>query len=957
MFLSYILLALNPVFAQDDIPVVKVGFIDTKGFLSKDQNGFSGVFYDYLENLKNYAQVKFVYESCIADNCTHFLDNGKLDVIANVVPGKDLTTNQYLSFSKAPVFNASIVLIAHEDVSNSHRLLQIGYPISLTGEELVKRALDKYGLSLGLDYTLLPFVSSSSMYEAFNKSHIDAVLTTNTEHAVNGVIIAKLYDTGCYFAVKKGNEGLLYRLNESAEEMKLFNKTLIPQLLDKNVINNEQINKALILTEEEKQYIKDHPVIRAAFIGDEPPYSYMGKDGEHKGMIADIANELIEELGIKLECVDVKNQRVLNELFDAGKIDIIADAWCDYSWAEAKNAALTFPYLNASFVQVTRNNYREKGMPKVAAIAGNRNMQQQIKRLLPHAELVFFNDYLQCMNAVSVGIADVTFIRAVSVQRFIEDNNLYDLKVNPAMMFYMPVSIAVSKNNKLILVRILNKAISYQWISSIDRKFNSSAAGFQSPHSLQSFLFHYYGYIISVVALVLLLVIVVLGMYLSVRRKSMARIKALAYSDSITGLPNLHSFEEKLPRYLMHLMPRLRSGSVFIMTVKVRALEELVALYSNAYVQNILVQIVYKLIKDMQYVKRYGVSIEYNAMYALGIVPDNVDLQKHLEEFCKRYTRESPIRIRFVMGVRLLSKDDEAVGSRTFIDHALLALRIASEQNKTVVFYNNKAKDLINREKEIEDLMNKALVHDEYKMWLQPKYDINTHKLKAAEALVRWDSPDMGFFGPGEFINLFEHNGFILELDYYILTKAFEFQKRRLEAGLPIVPISVNQSGLHMAENGYVERMRKIVEKYGSPKGVIELEITETALVDYSTNTAKNKSLAIVEELKSLDFDISMDDFCTGYSSIAMLETFPIDEIKIDRVMLVSSEDSIKARKIMQSVINLGHELKIRVICEGIETQNQEKLLLSLGCTVGQGFIYAKPMPMERFDEFIAENI
>ncbi|MBP3197849.1 MAG: EAL domain-containing protein [Butyrivibrio sp.] len=253
--------------------------------------------------------------------------------------------------------------------------------------------------------------------------------------------------------------------------------------------------------------------------------------------------------------------------------------------------------------------------------------------------------------------------------------------------------------------------------------------------------------------------------------------------------------------------------------------------------------------------------------------------------------------------------------------------------------------------------MEKALANNEFKLWLQPKYDIRTHKVISAEALVRWDSPDMGFYTPAEFIDLFERNGFIMQLDYFILSQAFELQKKRRDKGLPIIPISVNQSGLHMNENGYIKNMMEIVKKYGSPRDAIVLEITETAFVDYATKSARNKSLSIVQKLKDMDFEISMDDFCTGYSSIAMLETFPIDEIKIDRAMLLSAEKSLKARKILQTMINLGKDLKVRVVTEGIETVEQEQMLLGMGCFTGQGYLFSKPLPRDRFSDFVNDNL
>ena len=206
---------------------------------------------------------------------------------------------------------------------------------------------------------------------------------------------------------------------------------------------------------------------------------------------------------------------------------------------------------------------------------------------------------------------------------------------------------------------------------------------------------------------------------------------------------------------------------------------------------------------------------------------------------------------------------------------------------------------------------------------------------------------------PASFIDLFEKNGFIIDLDYYMLEQAFKMQRQRLDAGKRIIPVSVNQSGLHLSETEYLQRMREMVGKYGLPAGSIDLEITETAFVDFETQESRQKSTIIVDELRNLGFTVSMDDFCTGYSSIMMLQSLSMDVMKIDRVMLLAAESSERGRRLLCNVINMGKSMEMKVLCEGIESREQEVLLIESGCTYGQGFFYAKPMPAEDFFRFL----
>ena len=253
----------------------------------------------------------------------------------------------------------------------------------------------------------------------------------------------------------------------------------------------------------------------------------------------------------------------------------------------------------------------------------------------------------------------------------------------------------------------------------------------------------------------------------------------------------------------------------------------------------------------------------------------------------------------------------------------------------------------------MESLQQTALERREFHIWYQPKYDLLSRKCIGAEALVRWQSEELGFLPPGKFISLFEGNGFISQLDFYNLEHVMQFQRESREKGLPVVPISVNQSRVHMREQGYLEKMKALALQYTTHG--IELELTETAF-DFTDRAIREHSLDVVAALHAMGFAIDMDDFGSGYTDLSLLSYLPLDTMKIDRSLLLASEGSQRMRSVLQKVAELGHTLGMTVICEGIETASQERLLIRCGCEYGQGYLYGKPMPRKDFETFLVAH-
>ncbi len=232
-----------------------------------------------------------------------------------------------------------------------------------------------------------------------------------------------------------------------------------------------------------------------------------------------------------------------------------------------------------------------------------------------------------------------------------------------------------------------------------------------------------------------------------------------------------------------------------------------------------------------------------------------------------------------------------------------------------------------------------ALMNEEFQVYYQPKYNPDTKELKGAEALIRWQSPDLGFVSPGRFIPIFEKNGFITEIDHYMIKHVAHDQKRWLERGFKCVPVSVNVSRAHFIENDLAEQIRDMVDEAGTPHDLVEIELTESAFFD-----DKNAIIRTINKLKEYGFAVSMDDFGSGYSSLNSLKDMPLDVLKLDAEFFRGEEDE-RGEIVVTEAIQLAKRLKMRTVAEGVEEKKQVKFLAEQGCDMIQGFYFAKPMP------------
>jgi EAL domain-containing protein (putative c-di-GMP-specific phosphodiesterase class I)/GGDEF domain-containing protein len=258
----------------------------------------------------------------------------------------------------------------------------------------------------------------------------------------------------------------------------------------------------------------------------------------------------------------------------------------------------------------------------------------------------------------------------------------------------------------------------------------------------------------------------------------------------------------------------------------------------------------------------------------------------------------------------------------------------------------------INEEQEIESRMESALTKREFFVVYQPKISLKTDKIVGAEALVRWNNPKFGIMSPAKFIPTFEKNGFVVELDFYVYNEVFKFLQKQIDEHNTVVPVSLNMSRNHTNPEQFVKRFNTLFGQYSIPPSLIEVEIIER-----TSDTGKFMLLETTRLLHENGFNVAMDDFGSGESSLNMLSTIPVDVLKFDQIFLKQEEYTDKTYGLIEKLVELGKHLNKQTIFEGVETKEQIDFLKSIHCDEVQGYFYSRPLNEQDFVKYIIEHI
>lgn len=426
--------------------------------------------------------------------------------------------------------------------------------------------------------------------------------------------------------------------------------------------------------------------------------------------------------------------------------------------------------------------------------------------------------------------------------------------------------------------------------------------------------------------------------------------------DPITGLISFDSFNKKLGERLGDM---LKTAPVAIVYTDIRRFKYINETYGYKKGDDLLRIAAAAMSAGREFTPDFMICRVHSDNFVSAsplpeeLMPSFPDyIKKTNEELCGLLQKEFPdVRVKINTGICYVYDPDTKPA--TAIANANLARKMTrSEQaDRPVIFTEEMMEDIKYQEYLTAELPNAIANHD-LKVYYQPKINCADDSLYGAEALVRWQREDGTFIYPDKFIPLFEQNGNIVDVDFYVYREVFKYLRRRLDEGLPVVPISMNVSRIHFKSDRIVPYIKELLSEYRVPPELLEFELTENIYI-------KNfeKANAFVKTLQDMKIKVSMDDFGSGYSSLNVMSVLPIDTLKIDRVFLKSDELNDVDKTVLECVISMAKRLGMNVICEGVETRSQSQFLKRANCDMIQGYYYGRPMNEESFDLFTKEKL
>ena len=437
------------------------------------------------------------------------------------------------------------------------------------------------------------------------------------------------------------------------------------------------------------------------------------------------------------------------------------------------------------------------------------------------------------------------------------------------------------------------------------------------------------------------------------RLQHIRQLENLAYVDELTGYRSYYKFKEEA-QYILERECDLRHLLVKMDVDNFRLINQI---YGYEKGNDILRCVAKAIDQTTRTPNEIFARVANDEFIILFTIRDNAEIdllnQMFLRNFYACVESNFTFKFRFPHGrFVIVPEDARKTDVNTLFEKVNIAHK-AAKLDKTVesVYYDERMTQEELRVKLIENKMAEALANNEFAVYLQPKYILDQEIIGGAEALTRWETKNADLFLPSAFIPIFERNGFIVKLDFYIFKQVCQIVKGWLDDGIEPVVVSVNFSRLHLGNSNFVEELCKIVDEVGVDRGYFEIEITETVIYD-NIDTLE----VLLNEIHQHGFSMSMDDFGSGYSSLGMLKNLPVDIIKMDRSFFANQRNAERSKIVVGSVIQMASELGIRTVAEGVEEQEHIDFLRELHCDMVQGYYFSRPTPAERFSKLLSQQ-
>lgn len=932
----WLLFAALPVAAEKEMQTVRVGYFLHEGYQEKSSDGvYSGYGYDYLQKIAEHADFRYEYVEGTWADCLKWLREGKIDIL-----GFMLKTPERENLFDYPAWNCGYNTTKLLTLKSNTTLAEgdwdefNGIRVGLSQKSAVNSQFADYAREHGFTYRPKIYATQQGVTDALKNGDVDAICVANVVVPEWTRMISRFAPQPIYYAVTKGRTQLLDKLNQAIGEIKMTEPAFEQSLRER--CYDDGSSKAVVFSKKERLFISNTGPIKVAIDPDLMPIEGFDKDGEPRGFTPALLSRITQMSGLNFDYKNYDTYASAINGFDSGEYDILSTV--NQGVAGVFGAEQSKVFLSASLVLVGNDSFLFAGKKDIAIALSARNMflAQYLRGIYPECRIMRCGSFAEAAGLVKSGQADLLTQNVYSAQaQILLDYHNLQIVYNTGQ--FSNYRFAFCSNAPSELLSIINKCLNAIPESEVNSMLTSAMMQNMNiqNNKLKVVLFT----LLSLAALAL-------AAFFFIRLvKSKKKLFRLAYFDQLTGAGNINKFRRDAQKLLLQ-NPEQRYA---IDVMDVKNFQFLNEFYGFGTGDRLLCLVADTLKAALDEKRETFGRIGDDVFAILAIVDDPKSFAVRSEGYFQRLSAKLRAVVKqnviFVRGYYYLEQDLDFTSA---FEKAMLAHKQAKLRGETVVVYDERMKLAALHEQQLEDRMESALADGEFKLFMQPQYRVRDESVSGAEALVRWIADDGKTLYPNDFIPIFERNGFIRSLDYYMFEQTCKKIREWIDGGLRPVPVSVNFARTHLSNKNWIPELIEIADRHRVPKKLLEIEITERTAIE-NEHVLK----ALIGQIHRAGFKVSIDDFGSGHSSLGLLQSLEADTLKLDKSFFHAQENIQRAHAVVSLVIKMAKALSMSTVAEGIERKDQVMFLKEQDCDTIQGFYYAKPMPADEMTRLL----
>ena len=932
--------------------VIKIAYVDSDNFIDNKGDELTGYAVEYLEAVRKYGYWSYEYIEGTWDQCMQWIEDGTADMMCMVQHTAERDA-KYLFSNEAMGSEYGLIYTRNDkDLYYADYTLMDGMSIAMMPNTVFDARLDELEDIYSIKFNRKYYGNINEVIVAMESGITDLAIIGNIL-GYNGSKVVGRDDAMPYYCIMSmDNEELMAEFNE-AHRRAVLNDPGLQARLNQKYYEESNLSSMPLFTREEHEYIENAKSVTVRVLQNMPPLCYK-QNGKFEGIYVEYLKLLEKKSGLKINIEQHATTELENDLSYIVKEKVLtlrSNRVLDYG---DENVELigTDTLVHTPLGYVKRKTEVNKTKQHYV-FAITEDMKYYLSDLLrdndASCQIRCYAKPEECLEAVADRKADIAIHDAYVISYLLQKPKYEELLTEVAGQEVRNGMCLIGTDSDRILVNIFNKSIGHiankekENIVTLELKTN-----FYKP-SLEDIIYRYWT-VLVVIVVILVGVVVTYTLLnrkmtnLKVQKKEYDIMQKQLQQDELTGVYNKNHFYE-----IAKDMIELSDREMCIAMMDITNFKVFNELYGIENGDKLLIHIASELKKI---VRQYdGIIARFNADHYYMCLEEKYFTEENFPMRFKK-TVVDDVDVSVIYGVYKVGTQKD-IPVNIMCDRASMAIHDKDTTSTGHIrYYTEEDRNKIVKQKEIENDMEDALEQRQFCVFVQPKYDIYKKEIIGGEALARWIHPEKGMISPGEFIPVFEKNGFIRYLDYYIWEETCRVLADLKSKKATSYPVSINVSRAHFYSNELKDKLLELLEKYGLEPQDLELEITETIYAEDSSIINVR-----IKELQDEGFKIAMDDFGSGYSSLNMLKEIPLDIIKMDLRFLDSEENVEKSHKILGTLVELAKSLDLNVVVEGVETKEQVEFLEGLGGICAQGFYFSRPVDSETYENMIISNV